>query len=103
MKVVIDGSCDAAFAVVRDAFGSNFERDLELGAALSVSVEGRNVVDIWVGYLDEQDPAWERRARDLFSCTKGVVAVLALMRVVAPAEARADTTGAPPSMSSGSR
>ena len=81
MKVVIEGSCDAAFAAVRDAFSSNFERDLELGAALSVSIEGRNVVDIWGGYLDEaQTRRWERDSLAcIFSCTKGVVAVLALM------------------------
>ena len=81
MKVVIEGNFDARFAAVRDAFGSNFDQDLEIGAALSVSVGGRNVVDIWGGYLDEaQTRKWERDSLAcIFSCTKGVIAVLALM------------------------
>jgi CubicO group peptidase (beta-lactamase class C family) len=81
MKVVIEGNCDTRFAAVQDAFESNFEHDLELGAALSVSVDGRNVVDIWGGYLDEaQTRPWQRDSLAcIFSCTKGVVALLALM------------------------
>ena len=81
MNVVIEGTCDARFRDVRDAFASNFERDLELGAALSVSIDGHNVIDIWGGFLDEaQTRAWQRDSLAcIFSCTKGVVAVLALM------------------------
>jgi CubicO group peptidase (beta-lactamase class C family) len=81
MKIVVEGNCDARFAAVRDAFAANFEHDLELGAALSVSLRGRPVVDIWGGYADEaQTRKWERDTLAcIFSCTKGVVAVLALM------------------------
>jgi CubicO group peptidase (beta-lactamase class C family) len=79
----IGGIWDARFAPVRDAFASNFDAGIELGAALSISVEGRNVVDIWGGY---RDPAatepWDRDTLAcIFSCTKGVVAVLALALV----------------------
>ena len=48
----VDGTVDPAFAGVRDAFAANFEAGLELGASLSVSVDGRNVVDLWGGHLD---------------------------------------------------
>src|SRR5215213_8886493 len=83
MKVVIEGTSEALFAPVREAFASNFARDLEIGAALSVSLAGRNVVDIWGGHLDEaQTRPWQRDSLAcIFSCTKGVVAVLALMLV----------------------
>ena len=48
----VDGTCDPAFAAVRDAFAQNFADGLELGASLSISVDGRNVVDLWGGHLD---------------------------------------------------
>lgn len=78
---IIQGTCDHRFAAVRDAFAENFVSGLELGAGLSVSVDGHNVVDLWGGWLDEaQTRPWERDSLAcIFSCTKGVVAVVALM------------------------
>jgi len=80
----VDGSVDAAFAGVRDAFATNFERGLELGASLSISVDGKNVVDLWGGFLDVgRTRRWERDSLVcVFSCTKGVVAI-AMMWAVA--------------------
>jgi CubicO group peptidase (beta-lactamase class C family) len=79
----IGGIWDARFTPVRDAFASNFDARLELGAALSISVEGHNVVDIWGGYCDAAGTVpWDRDTLAcIFSCTKGVVAVLALALV----------------------
>jgi CubicO group peptidase (beta-lactamase class C family) len=79
----IDGTCDAMFAGVRDAFASNFADGLELGASLSISVGGRNVVDLWGGHLDaEKTCPWERDSLVcVFSCTKGVVAIAAMWAV----------------------
>lgn len=79
--IIINGTCDARFDAVRDAFIANFENGLELGAGLSVSVEGRNVVDLWGGWLDEAATRpWERDSLAcIFSCTKGVVAIVALV------------------------
>ena len=54
-------TCDPAFAAVRDAFAQNFADGLELGASLSISVDGRNVVDLWGGHLDAaRTRPWER-------------------------------------------
>ena len=50
----IMGLCDERFAAVRDALADNFRKHGELGAALSVMVEGRLVVDIWAGWADSQ-------------------------------------------------
>jgi len=75
----VQGTCDPAFAAVRDAFASNFDAGLETGASLAVGIDGRQVVDIWAGHMDEaQIKPWERdTVACIFSSTKGVVAVLA--------------------------
>jgi CubicO group peptidase (beta-lactamase class C family) len=79
----VDGTCDAAFAGVRDAFADNFDRGLELGASLSISVDGHNVVDLWGGHLDaERTRPWERDSLVcVFSCTKGVAAIATMWAV----------------------
>jgi CubicO group peptidase (beta-lactamase class C family) len=79
----VSGECDPAFAGVRDAFAANFDAGLELGASLSISVEGRNVVDLWGGHLDAaQSRPWERDSLVcVFSCTKGVVAMATMWAV----------------------
>ena len=56
------GTCDPAFAAVRDAFAQNFADGLELGASLSISVDGRNVVDLWGGHPTRRGPRpWDAR------------------------------------------
>ncbi len=81
--MTIDGSCVAAFAGVREAFAANFDGGLELGASLAISVDGRNVVDLWGGYLDlGRTRPWERDSLVcVFSCTKGVVAIAVMWAV----------------------
>jgi CubicO group peptidase (beta-lactamase class C family) len=68
---------------VRDAFAQNFADGLELGASLSISVDGRNVVDLWGGHLDAAKVrSWERDSLVcVFSCTKGVVAIATMWAV----------------------
>ena len=79
----VSGSVDPAFAPVRDAFAANFSAGLELGASLSVSVDGRNVVDVWGGHLDAgRTRPWDRDSLVcVFSCTKGVAAVATMWAV----------------------
>jgi CubicO group peptidase (beta-lactamase class C family) len=48
----IEGTCDARFAAVRDAFRENFVERGEVGAAVAVTLDGRWVVDLWGGYAD---------------------------------------------------
>ena len=81
--VVVQGECDSAFARVRDAFAANFAAGLELGASLCVVVDGRTVVDVWGGWLDaEQRQPWERDSiACVFSCTKGLAAIVLLILV----------------------
>ena len=48
----VDGVCDPRFAAVRDAFVTNFTDRGDVGAAVTVSVGGRVVVDLWGGWAD---------------------------------------------------
>ena len=82
----IAGTCDPAFATVREAFAANFAGGLELGASLSISVSGRTVVDLWGGWLDAaRTRRWERDSLVcVFSCTKGVVAIATMAAVADP-------------------
>jgi CubicO group peptidase (beta-lactamase class C family) len=77
------GTCDPAFLAVRDAFAQNFAAGLELGASLSISVDGRNVVDLWGGHLDAaRTKPWQRDTLVcVFSCTKGIAAMATMWAV----------------------
>jgi CubicO group peptidase (beta-lactamase class C family) len=51
-SVPIEGTCDPAFAAVRDTFEQNFRTRHEIGAAVCVYQDGEKVVDLWGGYKD---------------------------------------------------
>ena len=76
----IHGQCDPAFAAVEAAFRENFAERDEIGAAVAIRIDGREVVDLWGGHRD----AARRRpwARDTlvntYSVAKGVTAMLVL-------------------------
>jgi CubicO group peptidase (beta-lactamase class C family) len=72
----IDGTVDARFALVRDAFAANFDQHHELGGAVCVIVDGVVVVDLWGGHRDlPRTRAWERETLvDVFSVGKGLLA-----------------------------
>ena len=75
----IEGTCDARFASVLDAFTENFERHDEVGASLCVSVGGQTLVDLWGGFCDiERRQAWNRDTVGIvYSCTKAATALCA--------------------------
>ena len=75
----IEGHCDPRFAAVRAAFEANFTEREELGAAVTVHVDGRTVVDLWGGWADAgRERAWERdTVANVWSTTKGVTALCA--------------------------
>ena len=79
----VDGECDPGFAGVREAFAAGFADGVELGASLAVEVDGRRVVDCWGGWADTtRTRPWERDTiACVFSCTKGLVAIVALQLV----------------------
>jgi CubicO group peptidase (beta-lactamase class C family) len=48
----IQGTCDPAFAAVRDALERNFTEHGEIGSAVCVYHQGKKVVDLWGGHQD---------------------------------------------------
>jgi CubicO group peptidase (beta-lactamase class C family) len=78
-KVTINGECDPRFARVRDKFTQNFEQRGEVGAAASVVVDGRCVVDLWAGHADQaKTRPWNRETIvNVWSTTKGLCAMCA--------------------------
>ena len=49
----IQGACDPAFAAVREALERNFTDHGEIGSAVCIYHQGKKVVDLWGGYMDE--------------------------------------------------
>ena len=77
----IEGHCDARFEPVRDALAANFRERDELGAAVTIVIEGRTVVDLWGGWMDEQRTRpWTRNTLvDVFSVGKAMATICVLM------------------------
>lgn len=51
-EALVEGTCDPAFAAVREEFETNFISRGELGAAVAVYQDGEKVVDLWGGHKD---------------------------------------------------
>ncbi|MEX0684155.1 MAG: serine hydrolase domain-containing protein [Dehalococcoidia bacterium] len=79
----IHGICQPGYERIRDAFARNFEEHGEIGAALSLVVDGEPVVDIWGGHADPaRTRPWEQDTIvNTFSTTKGITTVCALRLV----------------------
>ncbi|MFE2941963.1 serine hydrolase domain-containing protein [Streptomyces sp. NPDC059255] len=75
----VEGHCDDRFAAVRAAFERNFRDRGDVGAAVTVRVEGRAVVDLWGGWADAaRDRPWTRETVvNVWSTTKGATALCA--------------------------
>ncbi len=75
----IDGFTAPGYERVAAAFAAAFDGRPTMGAALAVRQDGREIVNLWGGVADERDGAgWsEDTAAVIFSCTKGLVAILA--------------------------
>ncbi|HUJ02562.1 MAG TPA: serine hydrolase domain-containing protein, partial [Rhizomicrobium sp.] len=75
----VSGFCDPRFRAVREAFTANFSERGEPGAAVCISIGGRNVVDLWGGHSDvAKTRAWERDTLvNFFSVSKALCAICA--------------------------
>ena len=75
----LHGHCDPRFDRVRETFGAAFERGDEIGAAVSVMLEGERVIDLWAGHMDvARSRPWQRDTLvNVFSTTKGMTALCA--------------------------
>lgn len=79
-NVPIAGECDARFRRVRDAFLENFSRHAERGGAVAISLDGKNVVDLWGGWADvARTKPWQRDTLvNIFSVGKALCAIAIL-------------------------
>jgi CubicO group peptidase (beta-lactamase class C family) len=77
----VQGTWDTQFEGVKDAFHQQLDRGEDIGASVSVFVDGQVVVDIWGGYFDGTfTRPWERQTIvQLFSVTKTITALCALV------------------------
>ena len=79
----VGGVCDARFAPVRKAFADNFARHDEIGAAVTLFVDGRKVVDLWGGWADRARtrPWTEDTLVNFYSVGKAITATCVLLMV----------------------
>lgn len=79
----ISGWCDPAFVAVRDAFAANFAERGELGAACTVVLGDRTVVDLVGGWRDESrtTPWMPDTLVNVYSAGKALLALVALRAV----------------------
>ena len=77
----IRGFVDEGYGPVVDTFRANFLERRDLGAACSIYVAGRWVVDLWGGLADRRTQRqWEAEtATVIFSCSKGLLAICAYL------------------------
>jgi len=75
----IEGQCDPRFDRVKAAFAENFAKRNEYGAAISVTLDGKPVLDLWAGHTDKaRTQPWTRDTiANVFSTTKGMTAICA--------------------------
>ena len=81
--MTIDGHCDPRFAPLRDAFRRIFADGWEHGGSVAVTLDGKLVAELWGGHADAaQTRPWRRDTLvNIWSCTKGVVALAVAMLV----------------------
>lgn len=75
----IHGRVSSRFEAVADAFASAFEGRPQMGGALAIRHEGREVVSLWGGVADARSGSrWtEDTSSVIFSCTKGLASLVA--------------------------
>ena len=81
----IYGYCAPGFESLYDTFATNFRHSGDQGAAFAVRQHGELIVSLWAGMADRngQMPYTEDTLANVFSSSKGVLALLALQQVEA--------------------
>jgi CubicO group peptidase (beta-lactamase class C family) len=81
METPIHGQCDPRFELVKMAFEKNFREHDDLGASVAITLDGKFVVDLWGGHLDEEriEPWQEDTLVNVWSSTKTMAAMSLLL------------------------
>ncbi|KAL7953064.1 beta-lactamase/transpeptidase-like protein [Trichoderma compactum] len=79
----IQGHLDPKFEELRNLFQKNLDSKAEVGASISLNIDGKDVVDIWGGFADEEcTQPWESDAIvGVWSSTKGLASLALLMLI----------------------
>jgi CubicO group peptidase (beta-lactamase class C family) len=79
VQATVQGTCDHKFELVRHEFERNFSERGEVGASVAITLDGKQVVDLWGGAADPQTGRrWEKDTRVVvWSSTKGATALCA--------------------------
>jgi CubicO group peptidase (beta-lactamase class C family) len=79
----VEGTFDPRFTRVRDAFAENFARHGEIGAAVTIAIDGRIVVDLCGGWADgARQTSWRPDTLvNVFSVGKAFTTLCALVLV----------------------
>jgi CubicO group peptidase (beta-lactamase class C family) len=76
----IHGHCDEGFSGVRDVLAINLDAGKDVGASVCVVHDGRTVVDVWGGTIDDDGAPWaEDTIINVWSTTKTMTALSALV------------------------
>ena len=76
----IHGTFDERFAPVADVLSANLDAGKDVGASVCVVHDGRTVVDIWGGTVDDDGTEWaEDTIINVWSTTKTMTALSALL------------------------
>jgi CubicO group peptidase (beta-lactamase class C family) len=76
----IQGTCDERFTAVGDTLAANLDSGQDVGASVAVVLDGRPVVDIWGGVIDDDGTPWEADTIiNVYSTTKTMVGLTALI------------------------
>jgi len=74
------GFCQPDFEGVQQAFEANFDKGLELGASVAVTLDGEPVVDLWGGSASPQGNPWQEDTLvNVYSTTKTMAAFCVLV------------------------
>lgn len=79
MIPTIFGKADTKFSAIADAFAQGFAGKPDMGAGLCILIDGKIVVDLWGGVANARirRPWSANTPTVVFSCTKGLVSILA--------------------------
>jgi len=79
MSITINGSVRPGFEPLAEAFERAFEGRPAMGAGLYILLEGQCIADLWAGVADARTgrPWLRNTPSTIFSCTKGLVSILA--------------------------
>ena len=80
---MVNGYCDEKFSEAREVFSKSINTGFELGAAISLEIEGETVLDLWGGVDNPSTGTkWqENTIVNVFSSTKGIAAICLLQLV----------------------